>query len=608
MPSALGLDRIPVRSMALCAAALCATLVPAGSAWCQAAPAPQRTVVRQVRLGLGADAPVRTLVLEGGRIQASLEPDAAEPPGARVVEGKDLIALPAFIDACASSWIETPEPASERDLPVPIGSDPRIDMRAANRKGVQPTFRAVSALAAPAEKTKAWREAGFGALCAGPSEQLLAGTSALVTARTAAVRDLVIDADVWMQAAFDASGPGYPSTLMGYQAQLRQLFLDAPRHAELTARWNDGRPGARPAFDAELEAARPLLGGDLRLACAAERALEIERWMALSDEFGLRIAIVGGREAWRLRDELARRAIPVVLTLDWGEEVKDPHAEKPKQEKAGEADASAESATPKPAGEEAGAKLERDYEEPLAVREERRRQWEEGRDCALRLAEAGVSFAFGSGDEGAAELAKKVRTLVEEGLAQDQALAALTSQAAAILGAERQLGALEPGRDATLCLWTKNPFEKGAKLAWAFVDGFPHELDLDEQEDEGAPPDEGVDATGTWALTSRDDGGVERTGRAVLSMEKDGAVTGTLAVKEAEGQELECEVEGRVSGKKLKLSGTFHVGEMAIEFTLEAELAGEAFSGSTASKGPFGEMKATIEGAREPKRARGGQR
>lgn len=606
MDAAHGLERVPVRSLARCALTLCATLGPVRGAWCQAAPAPQRTVVRDVRLGLGADAPVGSLVLEGGRIRELLEPGADEPPGARIVEGRDRIALPAFVDACAMTWIETPEPDGERDLPVPIGSDPRIDMRAANRKGVQPTFRAVSALAAPAEKAKAWREAGFGALCAGPSGQILAGTSALVTARTAAVRDLVIDADVWMQAAFDASGEGYPSTLMGYQAQLRQLFYDAERHVELTARWGDGRPGPRPAFDAELEAALPLLQGEMRLACAAERALEIERWMALCDEFGLEIAIVGGREAWRVRGELARRSIPVVLTLDWGEEVKDPHAEKPEKEAEGSGE---ESATGKPGEEDATAapQSERDYEEPLAVREERRRQWEEGRDCALRLAEAGVPFAFGSGTESAADLAKKVRTLVEEGLSKDAALAALTSQAALILGAERQLGALEPGRDATLCLWTKSPFEKGAKLAWVFVDGFPHELDLDEQEDESAPPDAGVDATGTWALISRGEGG-ERTGQAVLTMQEDGEVTGTLKVQESEGRELECEVEGRVAGKKLKLGGTFHVEEMAIEFTLEAELSGDTFSGETLSKGPLGEVKATVEGQREPKRAQGARR
>jgi Amidohydrolase family len=598
-------------SRALCFAALCSTFGPARSARPQAAPAPQRTLVRQVRLGLAADAPVRTLVLEGGRIQSVLEPGAAEPPGARIVEGAEQIALPAFIDACAPSWVETPQPASERDLPVPLDSGPRIDMRAANRKGVQPSYRAISALAVPADKAKAWREAGFGAVCASPSGQILAGTSALVTARTAAVRDLVVDADVWMQAAFDASGPGYPSTLMGYQAQLRQLFLDAQRHAELTARWKAGRPGARPAFDVELEAALPLLHGGMRLACAAERALEIERWIALADEFDLKIAIVGGREAWRVREELARRSIPVVLTLDWGEEVKDPHEDDAKKKAASEEQAQAggeEGAAQAPAeAEPKKVEPQRDYEEPLPVREERRRLWEEGRDCALRLAEAGVPFAFGSGKENAAGLAKKVRTLVEEGLTPDSALAALTSQAAAILGAERELGALESGRDATLCLWTKSPFEKGAKLAWVFVDGFPHELDVAEQEADETPPDKGVDASGTWDLTFEGEGDT-RTGQAVLEMEKEGPVSGTLTTEDPSGGKMETEVEGRVSRKQLKLRGTFQAGEVQIEFELTAELSGDELEGESVGKAPMGEFKSKVKGTRKPQRRNGGER
>jgi len=413
---------------------------------------------------------------------------------------------------------------------------------------------------------------------------------------------------VWMQAAFEASGPGYPSTLMGYQSQLRQLFLDAERQADLTARYAAGRPGARPPFDAELEAVLPLLSGEVQLACAAERVVEIERWIALADEFGLRVVIVGGREAWKVRDELARRRIPVILTFDWGVEVKDPHEaqaeKKVESSSAGETEPAEGAAPAEPAAaQEQSEERELDYEEPLAVREERRRLWEEGRNCALRLAEAGVPFAFGSARGSASELTKNVRTLVEAGLAQDAALAALTSQAATLLGAERQLGALEPGRDATLCLWTKSPFEKGAKLAWIFVDGFPHELDLEQQDAEGAPPDEGVDATGTWALTFEGEGG-SRKGKAVLEMAEGGEVTGTLTTEGMGGEELETDVEGRVSGKRLRLKGTFHMGEMEIEIALEGELAGDELSAESVGKAEFGEFKSSVRGVREPQDAR----
>ena len=53
-----------------------------------------------------------------------------------------------------------------------------------------------------------------------------------------------------------------------------------------------------------------------------------------------------------------------------------------------------------------------EYAGPTAAHLDRRLRWEEGRDCALRLQEAGVEFAFGSGRGKPADLVKHVPTLV----------------------------------------------------------------------------------------------------------------------------------------------------------------------------------------------------
>lgn len=585
----------------------------------QAAPSPLRTVVRDVRLGLAEDAPRRTLVLEGGRITAVLAADAENPPAAREVQGEGRIALPAFVDAFSASGFARPQHVADRDVPVPYDAGPRIDMRAANRKGVQPAFRAVDALAFPEDATRTWRESGFGALLCAPRGELLAGDGALVVTRDAAPRDRVLVPVAAAHGAFAASGEGYPSTTMGYLAQLRQFFLDARREALLEERFASGRPGERPPFDADLRAALPLLDGSKRLFCEADRADDIRRWLRLADELGLSIGIVGGREAWRVADELAARAIPVVLTLDWGQEVEDPHEKKEKHGRKGE-EAERRAEEPKgeqgekPAGEapaqEQPAKAEEAeaqpdpnvYVEPLALREERRRVWLEGRDCALRLAEQGVHFSFGSASARPAELLKQVRTLVEAGLPADVALAALTSNAAAQLGVERQLGALEVGRDATLCLWTASPFDAKAKPVRLFVDGFEHELELGDDV-EGPPPDEGVDASGEWALTYTG-GGETRGGSASLTMEEDGTLTGTLRSEAPDGSMLETEIEGRVSGKTLRLTGTFETGGMRIEVRLTAELEGDSLSGESVGKAEFGEFTRQVSGTRTPEEER----
>jgi len=307
-----------------------ASLVVAAALAQQASPRPPLYVVKDVRIEPRDDAPHVNLVLRDGRIERIAKLDEAPPLGARELEGKGMLVVPAFVDAFTQEGCETPTPVADKDQPPSEASDVQVDMRDANRKGIQPAFRASQVFALAKDKSKALREAGFGAVVSAPTGQLLAGTSTLATTRDAAARDTILAPDVFAHAAFRASGGGYPSTLMGYHAQLRQFFLDAARHATLLRRYQEGQSGPRPAFDVELEAGVKLLDKSQRLMCEAQSAQDILRWIKFGDELGVSVGIVGGREAWKVADVLKARSIPVVLTLDWGDEPKDP-AEKDKK-------------------------------------------------------------------------------------------------------------------------------------------------------------------------------------------------------------------------------------------------------------------------------------
>ncbi|NUP96767.1 MAG: amidohydrolase family protein, partial [Planctomycetaceae bacterium] len=440
--------------------------------------------------------------------------------------------------------------------------------------------------------------------------------------REAAARDLVLVGDVFQHAAFRAGGPGYPSTLMGYHAQLRQFFLDAAHQAELEARYAAGRPGVRPAHDESLSVGRALQEKKRRVMCEAESAQDILRWIRLGDELGIQIGIVGGREAWKVADVLKAREIPVVLTLTWGDEPKDPHEKEKKakkgdapkksevakgEEKPAEGATDAAKAEEKPEAKPEAKKDEKkadeakpwEYEEPLVVREERRKQWEEGRDCALRLREKGVRFAFGSAGGTGADLLKKVRTLVEVGLPAEAALAALTKDAAALVGASAHLGAVQPGMDATLALWTANPVAKDAKVAWLFVDGFPTEFEIKAEEKREGKPDEGVDATGLWNVEIKSDQGAQK-GTLKLAMTPEGEVTGTLVTTGQRG-ERSIDVKGTVVGKTLVLEGTFTMRDTEVTNKWKVELSGGSLAGSATTRGPFGETTSEVSGERVPK-------
>lgn len=642
--------------------AVAASVLVVGAATAQAPPRPQPTCVEHVTLGLGEDASKATLLLREGRIAAILEPDAPVPPGMHVIEGEGLVCLPTFIDGFTHTGVETPAPDPDQDVPVDTTADVRIDMRLANRKGIEPAFRAAEAFAFDQKDAEAWREAGFGVALVSPGGQLLSGTSVLATTREAAARDLVVEPDVFAHAAFATNaggdqqaeggrrrrgGSGYPSTLMGYIAQLRQFFLDSKWHAELERRQEQGRPGLRPPFDAELEAGVALIGGKKRLVCEAETHRDILRWIKLADEFGLWISISGGRDAWRVADVLAARDIPVFLTLDWGKEVKDPLAKaekKGKKEKEGrkrekgeeveaveetppgaepqeeapeespeEAQEEVEEAPEAPQAEESAEEPAEeetvwDYEEPLGVRLERRKEWEEKRDCAIRLHEAGVRFAFGTAGEKPKKLLENVRTLIEAGLPADAALAGLTTDAAALLGEAGRLGKIAPGFDATFTLWSGDPLtDAKAKARWAFVDGFPSEFEKPAEKKKegsngGGAPAEGLDVSGTWALEVSGDEGT-RTSTMTLTMAPDGSIEGSISQENPRDQSLmEADVTGKLSGKELELSYTFTMGEFSLDVTLQGTVEGDELDGTATFSTPWSQepMTRDVKGKREP--------
>ena len=313
-----------------------------------------------------------------------------------------------------------------------------------------------------------------------------------------ALRDRIVRSEVHSHADFDASGRGYPSTLMGYFSQLRQFFSDAERHSQLQQRFDAGRPGPRPPFDPELDAGVELLKGRV-LWCEAESRRDLRRWYRLGDEFRLELGFVGGREAGDLAELLAERGTSVVLTLNWGEEPEDPREEDEEEVEGSEEPDEAQESEATAEAEEGEGDAEEDeeeeedlsawvYTEPEGVRLARRERWERRRDAAQALQAAGVPFAFGTAGEKPGEVLGKVRDLVEAGLPREVALLALTRVPARFAGLDGRLGQVAEGFDATVVLWDGDPLtDDKAEVRYLFVDGYA--WDAESAIDTGADED-----------------------------------------------------------------------------------------------------------------------
>ncbi len=596
---------------------------------------PIAVVLHDVVLEVGEDAPHFDVRIEGGLI-VGLSPTSDEhPAGAKIIEGEGRLATPAFIDVWTETGCETPAPVATQDRPIDVVDDVRAAMRTANRKGVQPSFRAVDVLAFDEAGAEDHRKAGFGTLLSTPMGELLAGRSALCTTGDRHLRDLVISPEVFHNGAFAATGRGYPSTLMGYFAQLRQFFYDVERHKVLEARREAGKADPRTAWDPELDAALGLLEAGELYVVKTRTATDVERWMRLADEFDLRIAIAGGRDAWRFADLLAAKDIPVFLNLDWGKEYKDPKKSDDKdEEKDADADAEEKPAadtdeTPEPeeealqvadaegektveeetkdvAEEEEEEEASWKYTEPMALQLERRRLWEERRDNAIVLQKAGVRVYFGTGKAKPEEFMEKLQQLVEAGLPAEYATAALTTEAARMLGVSNRLGQVAVGHAATLCLWTEDPMTKDAQLALIAVDGAITEFEIKEKKEGGEGPAEDVDVSGRWDITSDSEDSPEGA-FLMLSMDDAGKVTGTFTADSPmeDGATMTADVTGKVSGTNLSLSGTLEFGGMSIEFQFDGELNGLKVKGTNTIIAPFGEEVMDFTGIQTPEHTHG---
>ena len=115
-------------------------------------------------------------------------------------------------------------------------------------------------------------------------------------------------------------------------------------------------------------------------------------------------------------------------------------------------------------------------------------------------------------------------------------------------------------------------------------------------------PDEGVDATGTWAIEIQTEQGA-RTGTAELKMAPDGDLTGTYKTKRP-GSDTETVVEltGHVGGKTLTAKGSYTMRETEVTMSWKAELSGDEFTGTATNKSARGETDSSLKGTRKPKR------
>jgi imidazolonepropionase-like amidohydrolase len=407
-----------MRTAAVALAALVCAL-PARVA-AQASPGQEGTFVIRgatVWTGTGQTLENANVVIRDGRIEA-VGADATAP-GATEIDGRGRFVYPGMINAY------TPLGLAE------IGGISTMNLRSELGE-FNPHMRAIVAINVDSDMMAITRANGVTTAITAPSGGVISGQAALVNMAGWTWEDMAVE----QAAAFVVNYPRQPSFRFGgfggppnpaaeraarerVEAQIREL-----KTVLTTARaYNEARAAGSEQTDLMYEALRPLLRGEVPALISADTDEQIRAAVELGREYGMKVIINGGRDAWKVRDLLADNDVAVVLG----------------------------SIQSTPADD---APYDAVFAQPGV------------------LHEAGVKFAFSTGSAAnARHVPYHAALAVGYGLPKEAALRALTIWPAEMFGAADQIGSIEPGKVANLFIASGDPLDIRTQVNEIFIKG-----------------------------------------------------------------------------------------------------------------------------------------
>jgi len=519
-----------------------------------------------------------TVVVRDGMIEAVGE-DADVPYDAQSIAADSLVVYAGFIDGLSHAGVEMPD-AEDPDVEDPGNPPP-------DAAGIQPD-RSIRPLLTPDDSDlESLRKAGFTAGHVVPEGQMLPGSSAHLFYGGETADDLVLEQNPTLFAQLQtASGYVYPATDMAVIAKFRQLFREAERRQNLEAAYErdpTGRP--QPPQDPQHEALFPVLDQEQPLAFYADDALSLHRILSLRQELEVPLVLAGLGESHEMIDVLRGVDAPLFLTLDLPDE----------PTRSADQDTTVADTTDQPSEyydpDFRAPSQETMSEEETNLELRHAMEREKYLETAATLHDRGFEFGFTTREAKPGDVRKNLRTMIDQGLPEQTALAALTTRPASQLGLENRLGTVEEGKIANLVVTDGPYFSEDTKVQHVFVNGRLYDYSSDGSEEGDVSGDVSA-VVGTWSYTLETPGG-EFSGTLTVEGDQSG-LEGTFSGPQGDEQELQS-----ISFDGTTLSFTVDSpqgGSVSVSVTVE----GETFEGTASTSGgsfPItGERKSTPDG------------
>lgn len=363
-----------------------------------------------------------TVVIRDGKI-AAVGKDVAIPSGAQVINASGLQVYPGLFDSVSRlGLMEIGQVAATVDI---------------NELGdYNPQLLAATAVHPASEHIPVARANGITHAVSAPGGGVLSGQASLIHLSGWTIEEMAIQPSVGMIlnwptlqtrsfdfATFSLRERPFSEAKKEYEERVAALedWLEAARHYVQAA--EKGSP-ANFERDLKLEALARVVKGELPLIVMANNHRDIKNAVEFAEKQKLKVIIAGGGEAWKVKDLLKQKNIPVILrpTQTLPQEEDDP------------------------------------YDRPFTAPGE--------------LHAAGVKIAFATFDSSDSRtLPYETANAVPYGLPWEEALKAITLYPAQILGVADRLGTIEVGKLANLIVTDGDPLSIPTQVRYLFIQG-----------------------------------------------------------------------------------------------------------------------------------------
>lgn len=480
-----------------------------------------------------------TVLIKDGLI-AEVGRDLKLPPDAEIVAGDSLFVYAGFIDMGTEAGISKPEaPERPQDMD-PSDPPPHV-------AGITPYRNVLDDFNPENEKVEDWRKRGF------TMAQLLPKGDGMLPGKTSLViyghksSSNIIAASTGLLFKFQAISGFYPGTTLGIMAKWRDLIQNADFASKHQLMFANQNGISRPEKDPVLEAFFPVLNKDIPVVFEISNELEIRRALSLQRENGFNMIIIGIQEGAALIPEIKNAGVQVVLSLN----LPDDKASKRKLE---------------------------DPTEELQTRLERVKEaYKNSLELASIYEKEKIPFAFATNSLKTADFMKNIRLMVENGLSHEAALAALTINAAKILGIDQISGSIEKGKLANLVVTTDTLFKKGSQIKYVWADGYLNEYDISKNKNGEDDKENGL--TGLWNYSAETP---EGSSSGVMKIKKKSeGYKGTITFDDPEGEGKISTEMNQIEWSDNNFSFSFNVDVKGMNITVSVSgtISGDQFEG-----------------------------